>query len=229
MNRKSDYGAIFDVDGTLVDSHEAHFRAWSETLDGSGIEYGADDFRRDFGRRNPEIIEAVWNTSGRGDPDPVLVANLAEEKERRFRDLLAADFPEMTGAAALLRGLDHAGWSVAIGSSAPSENVDLSLTMLGVEDVVDEVVSGDDVDRGKPEPDVFLEAARRLGLPPERCIVIEDAPSGVESAHRAGMRAVAIASTGRTRMELEAAELVIESLGEIDHERLERIIKEGNA
>ncbi|MCH2145807.1 MAG: HAD family phosphatase [Phycisphaerales bacterium] len=226
MNDAVTFGAIFDVDGTLVDSHDAHFLAWKDTLADHGIEYDLEAFGRDFGRRNPEIIGGLWDELGRGSPDKELVEEIAEAKERHFRALLSASFPEMPGAADLIRDLDEAGWGVAIGSSAPAENVRLSIDLLGTASSLDAVVCGDDVERGKPEPDVFLEAAGRLGLDPRRCVVIEDACAGVEAAHRAGMPAVAIASKGRTRAELSEAELVIDSLEEIDHARLEKIIKE---
>jgi beta-phosphoglucomutase len=219
-------GAIFDVDGTLVDSHDAHFEAWRDTLAGHDINYGIEAFAKDFGRRNPEIINGLWAELGRDRPDAALMEEIADRKERHFRELLSASFPEMTGAAALLERLHQAGWRVAIGSSAPGENVQLSLDLLDSRRSIDAVVCGNDVERGKPEPDVFLRAAELLDLDPSRCVVIEDASAGVESARRAGMPAVAIASKGRTREELSDARLVIDSLEEIGPERLSQIIKE---
>lgn len=219
-------GAIFDVDGTLVDSHDAHFIAWRDTLADEGIPYDHTAFARDFGRRNPEIINDLWDAEGRGRPDDADIERIAHSKEDRFRAILSSAFPEMPGAGALIDALKAAGWRVAIGSSAPRENVALSIERLGTDADLDAVVCGDDVTRGKPEPDVFLAAAEGLALDPARCIVIEDAAPGIEAAHRAGMPAVGIASTGRTREELDHAELVIDSLNELDPDRLARIIKE---
>lgn len=219
-------GAIFDIDGTLVDSYDAHFEAWRDTLTEEGISYGLEAFSRDFGRRNQEIITELWELEGREPPSSELMDRVAERKESHFRKLLADAFPEMPGASNLMRSLHQAGWRVAVGSSAPEKNVALSIKLLGTGPVIDATVSGEDVQRGKPEPDVFLRAAELLGLEPEHCIVIEDARPGVEAAHRAGMAAVAIASKGRTRSELGKAQLVIDSLEEIHPDRLAEIIKE---
>ena len=218
--------AIFDIDGTLVDSYDAHFEAWRDTLAEEGIDYDLEAFSRDFGRRNPEIITELWELENREPPSNELIDRIAERKESHFRELLAAAFPEMPGASDLMRSLHQAGWCVAVGSSAPRENVALSIELLGTGPLIDATVSGEDVKRGKPEPDVFLRAAELLGLDPKHCVVIEDARPGVEAAHRAGMAAVAIASKGRTRSELAEAELVIDALGEIDPDRLAEIIKE---
>ena len=220
------FGAIFDIDGTLVDSYEAHFKSWHDVLAGNGIEYGQELFKRDFGRRNPEIITELWNEVGRDAPSATLIDEISDEKEADFRRILAADFPEMPGASTLLERLHEAGWGLAVGSSAPGPNVMLSIEGLGATDLFDVIVCGTDGARGKPEPDVFLRGAELLGLEPEACIVIEDAAPGVEAAHRAGMIAVAIASQGRTREELAEAELVIDSLEELDPQRLSALMKE---
>ena len=219
-------GAIFDIDGTLVDSYDAHFEAWRETLAEEGIAYDLQAFSRDFGRRNPEIIGELWNREGRDVPTASEIDRVAERKELRFREIIRASFPEMRGASDLMRDLHAAGWRVAVGSSAPRANVSLSIDLLGTAPVVDAAVAGEDVGRGKPEPDVFLRAAELLGLEPVKCIVIEDARPGVEAARRAGMPAVAIASKGRTHEELAEARLVIDTLEEISPGRLEEIIKE---
>ena len=219
-------GAIFDIDGTLVDSYDAHFEAWRETLAEEGIGYDLEAFSRDFGRRNPEIIGELWDREGREAPAESEVDRVAGRKEQRFRELISEAFPEMKGAGGLMRELHAAGWGVAVGSSAPRANVSLSIDLLGAAPVIDVSVAGEDVGRGKPEPDVFLRAAELLGIEPANCIVIEDARAGVEAARRAGMPAVAIASKGRTREELSEARLVIDTLEEISPERLEEIIKE---
>ena len=218
--------AIFDIDGTLVDSYDAHFMSWRDTLAKQDIDYGQDLFKRDFGRRNPEIITELWDQVGRERPTVALIEEISDEKERHFRKILAASFPEMPGASALLESLHAAGWRLAVGSSAPKANVLLSLEGLGGESLFDVVVCGDDIERGKPEPDIFLRGAELLGLQPQECVVIEDAAPGVEAAHRAGMRAVALASKGHTHEELAAAEMIIDSLEELDPSVLHRIVKE---
>ena len=129
----------------------------------------------------------------------------------------------MPGGLELLAGLHAAGFRLALGSSAPPENVELVIERLELGRWLDAVVTGRDVTRGKPDPQVFLLAAERLGVPPARCVVIEDAPVGIAAARAAGMAAVALASTGRTRESLAAADLVIDRLDELSPERLRRL------
>ena len=121
----------------------------------------------------------------------------------------------MPGAPDLLRSLDEAGFALAVGSSGPPANIELVLSRLGNRSLFRAVVTGMDVTRGKPDPQVFLIAAKRLGIPPRRCAVVEDAPPGVEAANAAGMASVGLASTGRTRESLAQADLVVGSLAEL--------------
>ena len=112
-------GAIFDVDGTLLDSYQAHFESWRDTLEGQGITYGPDQFARDFGRRNPEIIRELWEERGLDKPSDDLIETISEQKEAAFRSKISRDFPMMPGADDLLARLHDAGWRIAIGSSGP--------------------------------------------------------------------------------------------------------------
>ena len=114
---------------------------------------------------------------------------------------------------------------MAVGSSAPRENVTAAIDRLGVRDWFDAVVTGSDVQRGKPDPQIFLVAAERLGVPPARCVVIEDAPVGIAAAAAAGMACVGLASTGRTRETLSKAQLVVDSLSELSPEVLRQAIE----
>jgi beta-phosphoglucomutase len=147
------------------------------------------------------------------------------EKESAFRRIIAADFPAMRGATELIAALHAAQFGVAVGSSAPRENVAVAVDQLGVRDRLGAIVTGSDVQRGKPDPQIFLTAAGRLGVPPERCVVIEDAPVGIEAAAAAGMACVGLASTGRTREELRAAQLVVDSLTELSPRALRQVIE----
>ena len=146
------------------------------------------------------------------------IERLSERKEAIYRALVDRSFPAMPGAAELVTALDEAGFALALASSGPPENVELALERLGVRERFDAVVTGRDVERGKPDPQVFLLAAERLGLPPDRCVVVEDAPPGVEAAHAAGMAVVALLSTGRRREDFAECrpELVVSSLAELD-------------
>ena len=124
----------------------------------------------------------------------------------------------------MLRSLHDAGFRLAVGSSGPPENVALVLDRLEARDLFEAVVTGEDVTRGKPDPEVFLIAAKRLGVPPARCAVIEDAPPGIAAANAAGMTSVGLLSTGRKPDDLAAARIVVQSLGELSPQVLRDLI-----
>jgi beta-phosphoglucomutase len=125
----------------------------------------------------------------------------------------------------LLGELDAAGIELAIGSSGPPENVATTIELLPNGELLKQQVTGCDVSRGKPDPQVFLLAAEKLGVAPPRCVVIEDAPPGVEAAHAARMAAIGLVSTGRTAEELSDADLVVHHLSELNVDRITALIK----
>ncbi|HXH05655.1 MAG TPA: HAD family phosphatase [Vicinamibacterales bacterium] len=215
--------AIFDVDGVLVDSYRAHYESWRRLAAEEGLDLTEAQFARTFGRTSRDIIAELW--PGR-DPDPARVRELDDRKEALYRAIVAEAFPAMPGARALLQALDRAGFRLAVASSGPPENVALALDRLEVAPLVDAVVTGRDVERGKPDPQGFLLAAARLGVAPARAIVIEDAPPGVEAAARAGMKAVVLLSTGRRPEEFSGLRpaLVVRSLEELTPERLAALL-----
>lgn len=218
------YGAIFDLDGTLVDSFDAHFRAWGGMAEAHGVHFTLGHFERHFGRRNEDLLREIWRDSGRGELDDGQVAALGREKEARFRALVSDAFPVMEGSAELLEALELLGWRLAVGSSAPIENVDLALEGLAARPCFHAIVTGDDVRLGKPDPECFLLAAQRLDLPPARCVVIEDAPAGIAAAKAAGMRCVALTSKGHRPESQRSADLRITTLRELTPERLAALI-----
>jgi len=218
------YAAIFDMDGVLVDTYHAHFQSWLLMAKRAGLSFTEGEFAPTFGRTSREIIAHFW---GQGRYDEAQIAALDAEKERAFREIISREFPAMPGVHKLLTDLYIADWRMAVGSSGPPENVELILERLGKGDLFSAIVTGMDVTRGKPDPQVFLLAAKRLGVPPSRCAVIEDAQPGIAAAHAAGMAAVGLVSTGRTREELAAADLVVDSLAKISPRVLGELIDRG--
>jgi beta-phosphoglucomutase len=218
------YAAIFDMDGVLVDSYRAHYRSWLAMAQEAGLYFTEEDFGRAFGRTSPEIIATYWGNDRFTAEE---IAALDQRKEQAYRDLIARDVPAMPGLRPLLDRLAQAGFKLAVGSSGPPENVDLVLDGLAIRPLFGAVVTGADVARGKPDPEVFVKAAQRLGLAPAQCVVIEDSPPGVQAAHAAGMVAVGLTSTGRTPAVLADADLVVGSLPEITPERLRALIDAG--
>jgi HAD superfamily hydrolase (TIGR01509 family) len=187
-------GVLWDLDGTLVDSEDYHWRSWRDTMRGDGVAISHDQFLASFGQRNDRILTA-WLGEG---IDADRLRRLGDMKELEYRRLAQTHgLAPLPGAAEWLARLHAKGWKQAIASSAPRENVDVMLRVLGLTRYFDAIVSAEDVTAGKPDPQVFLAAAFRLRLPPSRCIVVEDAPAGIEGARRAGMRSIGV-SRGAT-------------------------------
>jgi beta-phosphoglucomutase len=220
--RTAALGAIFDMDGVLVDSAECHYRAWSRLGEELGAPHPREVFEKTFGMHNRQIIP-IW--LGRDLPFEELEA-LSARKEALYREAAADGITPLDGVIELIDSLWRSGFALAVGSSGPLANVELILDALHVRDRFSALSTGDDVMHGKPDPEVFIKAARKLDLPPERCAVIEDAPQGVEAGLRAGARVVAVAST-RPASELRAAHLIVRSLAELDAARVRRVIELG--
>jgi beta-phosphoglucomutase len=214
-------GVIFDMDGVLVDTYHAHLLSWQRLAAEQGRTVTEDQFRPTFGRTSRETVEQLF---GQRLPEQE-IHELDRRKEQLFREILATDFPAMPGVKPLLEALDAAEFGIALGSSGPPENVDLVLQRLGVVDRFDAVITGADVRVGKPDPQVFLIAASRLRVPPERCAVVEDAPLGIEAAQAAGAASIGLVSTGRTRAALAAAYLVVDRLVDLTPERIADVIQ----
>lgn len=215
------HAVLFDMDGVLVDTYHAHYKSWLAIAEPAGLTFTEAEFAPTFGRTSREIIAYFWGDGRYTDEE---IAALDEKKEAAFRRIIETDFPAMPGAHSLLRRLHDAGFALAVGSSGPPENVALVLEKLGVGELFGAVVTGMDVSRGKPDPQVFLIAAERLRMPPERCAVIEDAPAGIAAARAAGMASIGLTSTGRTAESLSAAQLVVGSLEQLSPELLRELI-----
>ena len=215
--------AIFDMDGVLVDTYHAHFRSWLEMAASEGLLFSEEEFAPTFGRTSREIIAHFW---GKDRYDDAQIAELDRRKEAAFRRIIEDDFPVMPGAADLLHALHKGGFRLAVGSSGPPENVQLVVDKLGTHDLFGAIITGEDVTRGKPDPQVFLLAAGHLDVAPVRCAVSEDAPVGVAAANAAGMASVGLLSTGRIREDLAAAGAVVRSLSEISPSMLRDLISQ---
>lgn len=212
---------IFDVDGVLVDSYQAHFLSWKEIAAETGLEMTQQQFDETFGRTSREIIRRFWGAGQMTDDE---IRAIDERKEAAYRVIIDRDFPAMPGAVDLIRALYRDGFTLAVGSSGPPENVELTLQKLGQDSLFDAVVTGRDVRHGKPDPQVFLVAAARLRISPERCVVVEDSPLGIEAAHAAGMSVIGLVSTGHTRKQLADADLVVGRLADLSPARIEELI-----
>src|SRR5579884_2150043 len=206
--------AIWDVDGTLVDTAELHFQAWADLARELGKPFSRADFQATFGRRNPEIIDQLFGSHHTSQE----VADLGERKEERYRAAAQHGVALLPGVRSLLAGLQEAGFRQAVGSSAPRANLELILRLTGTAAFFSAVVSMEDTQRGKPDPQVFQIAADRLAVPPARCVVFEDAVAGVEAARASGMHCVAVRFVGHhpaERLRAAGADVVVETLEQL--------------
>ena len=218
------YGVIWDVDGTLVDTARLHFEAWARLAAELDKPFTRADFQATFGRRNPEIIHELF---GQHYTDQE-VADLGFRKEEFYRAAAhEAGVELLPGVRPLLEALHTAGFKQAIGSSAPRQNLDLIIELNDLAAFFEAVVSMEDTKRGKPDPEVFLVAAARLELPPAACVVFEDAVAGVQAAHAGGMRAVGVTFVGHHSDEAlrqGGADLVVKNLGEVSVETVNGLL-----
>jgi HAD superfamily hydrolase (TIGR01509 family) len=182
---------LFDLDGTLIDSMPLHHEAWVEWHARRGIAMDTGCFfATTAGRSNAEILADMFPEHG---TDEHVV--MADDKEAIYREIAAKSLGMIAGAQAFVAQARAAGCKVAVCTAATLPSMALAFERFGIDAWVDTITSPADGLRGKPHPDIFLEAARRLGLAPQHCVVFEDAPLGVEGARRAGMKAVALTTT----------------------------------
>ena len=210
---------IFDVDGVLTDSYAPHFLSWQRMFGELDVTFTEEQFRGTFGRTNRDIFGELY----RGNLSEEQILAWGDRKEELYREIIAEKFAPIPGAVELIDALAAAGFKLGVGSSGPPENIRVTLEKLERTGQIQAVVTGADVQRGKPDPQVFLLAAARLGVPPAQCAVVEDAPQGVEAANRAGMTSIGLTGT-TTREALTHANLVIDQLAELSPERIAKLI-----
>jgi len=215
---------IFDMDGVLVDSYQAHYVSWNRMLARHDLAMSEQVFASSFGRTGREILEDQFG-------DHVKQSEISEWdncKEVDYRDILCEDFPAMAGARELLGNLGEAGFHLAIGSSGPPANVQVVVEQLGCGELFSATVDGHQVTCGKPDPEVFLKAAGKLGIDPRNCAVVEDAPVGITAAKRAGMTPIAITGTAPREELSDGAAIVVDSLAELSPSFIAELIQKHN-
>lgn len=183
---------IFDMDGTMIDSMPWHARSWVEFVERHGLKLDVSDIlARTTGRTGTECMRELFE---RELSDAECQA-LVHEKEEIYRAMFSDNFTEVAGFSAFAKAAVARGLKVAVGTAGDKGNIEFAMSRLKMDPLPLAIVGGDEGFSGKPTPAIFLEAARRIGIAPERCIVFEDAPFGIEAARRGGMRAVAVCST----------------------------------
>lgn len=214
-------GILWDLDGVLVNSGEAHYRAWAETCGKYAIPFSHEAFWRTFGMNNAGIVATLTGRVAAAE----LVTEISNYKEDLFRSIIRGTVQILPGVKLWLDRFHAAGLPQTVASSAPLANIYAVVDELGIRSFFSALVSGAEMP-GKPDPSVFLEASLRIGIAPERCLVIEDSVAGVEGARRGKMKCLAITNTN-PRPLLKEAHLIVDSLEELSWEDIDSVMLEG--
>jgi beta-phosphoglucomutase family hydrolase len=208
---------LWDMDGTLIDSEEFHWISWRDTMANQGIAITREQFLASFGLRNDSVLPRWLGAAA----TPERIEKIANAKEEMYRHLVRTEgISPLPGVASWLHRLHSQGWLQAIASSAPRANVVAVVEALAVAQFFQGIVAAEDVHRGKPDPEVYLTAAARLGASPDRCIVVEDAVAGIEGARKAGMRSIGVGPNGKHL----PADVVVRSLDLLDSDAFETLL-----
>ena len=216
------FGAVFDMDGVIVDNRKYHVLAWKAFARNHGVSFDLEHFKSNlFGRVNREIFMGLY---GHALPESEVVA-WAEEKEALYRSLYKGRVGPARGLVTLLEDLNAHGFAAAVATAAPRVNLDFVLDEAGLRPYFRTLVDISQVERGKPAPDLYLKAAEHLGVSPSRCVAFEDSYPGLESALAAGMKVVGVATT-HSRRELGRARLVVRDFQGLTAARLEALLSD---
>jgi HAD superfamily hydrolase (TIGR01509 family) len=201
----SELAILWDLDGTIIDSTEAHFESYAAVFQQHGYAISREIFDTTFGRNTQTSLPLLLGF----DPDPKLSEQIIREKEIFFRKMVPDNASLIPGVESWLATAKTKGIAQAIASSAPMKNITSILRTFNLLGYFDLLVSGANLP-AKPEPDVFLTAAEQLNFPPRRCLVIEDSKPGLAAAKQAGMRCIAVV-TSQEKSQLSSADLILEN------------------
>jgi HAD superfamily hydrolase (TIGR01509 family) len=185
------YGALFDMDGVIVDNGRYHVLAFAEWCREQKVDFDQAYFEANlFGKQNGDIFRSLLGHEL--PPDEVWIQHL--HKEALYREVYADHRKPVDGLIEFMKDLKNHGFGLAVATSGPPENVAFVMEGIGAEGLFDKIITSDDVTRGKPDPQVFLLAAEKLGLPAGRCVVFEDSVAGAQGAAAAGAALVGVAT-----------------------------------
>jgi beta-phosphoglucomutase len=207
---------LFDLDGVLVSTDEYHYRSWMELSKDEGFVFFDHEFNHKFrGVARMKCIDIITEASGK-DYSKEQKQELADRKNKYFVESLKSVTTEalLPGSLFALQELKNRNIKIAVASN--SRNAEMIINQVGIAKYLDAIVDGHQIENSKPDPEVFLLAAKKINEAPVNCLVVEDALTGIEAAHRAGMKALGIGTKDR----LPNAEIVIPNLAAISVDNL---------
>ena len=214
-------GAIFDWDGVIVDSSDLHLKSWEALANELKLPLPNDHFEKGFGKRNETIIPQILGWS----KDPAQINHWGKRKEEIYREFGNKDGIKLArGSKDFLKQIPASTFRCSIGTSTERKNVELAMSQHNLSQFFLGAACSEDVSKGKPDPEVFLKAAKILSIPPKDCVVFEDSPHGIEAAIRAGMKTVALTTThpSTTFMHLNP-DLQVASLADLSVDQVEKL------
>lgn len=215
-------GLLFDMDGVLVNNLEIHRQAFAEFFRFYGVERTFDELNRVFGRGNDDIMGELMP---RDVVERVGIRELGYQKEAIYRRIYAPIIEPQPGLINFLADAEREGLRSAVGSSGYRVNVDFVLDKCNIARHFSAIVAGDEVTNCKPHPEIYLTAAAKLGLKPSECVVFEDAEAGIEAAHRAGIKVIALATTfDREFLAQTGADVIVDDFRDVTIEMLRELV-----
>ena len=211
---------IFDMDGVLADTGPIHFASWKKLAEEIGVKFTKKFFEKTFGQKSIPITRKLVGENTNDSK----IKEWADLKETYYREMVKDKIRPLPGVISLIKELKKKDFKLAVGSSGPPENVDLLLKSLKIKKYFDFIITGADVQKGKPDPEGFIKIKKHFQVNAENCVVIEDAPVGIEAAKRAGMKTIALTTTHK-KEELKNADLILEDLSKINFKDIKRILK----
>ena len=211
------HAVLWDMDGTIIDSTECHFSTWMQVMERHGYTLERPLFDANFGRNSRTVIPIFLGF----EPEPDFLDQLMEEKAVLFRKAAPVEATLIPGVESWLNAAHVIGLRQAVASSGPLENIVTMVRAFHLSGYFDDLVSGAALP-AKPEPDIFLKAAERLGVPPEQCLVVEDVLPGVKAAKQAGMTCIAVTTT-KPREKLRLADFVVDNFTQPFDEALDAL------
>lgn len=215
---------LFDMDGVLINTEPMHFQMWKETFANRGLVIDYDGYKGCIGTTEAFLMELILKNYGRdfrGDKEL-----LDEAKAIEMRMLKEDGFPAMPGVKEMVKRLYQADFLLAIASSSPRRRIEEAVDYIGVRSCFSLLNSGENVAHSKPAPDIYLDTAKKLGVLPEECVVLEDSANGTIAAVSAGMLCVGLYNPDSGEQNLERAGVVIQSLQEFTPELIRGLCKQ---